>query len=222
MNKEVTTSPRENKSAKIKLSILQTTLSLIGKKSFDKVHVNQICEIVGISKVTFFKYFPQKEDILRYYLRVWSFERCVELSRDHKSGIEGIRFLFEKVCQSYERNPGIMLGLIGYISHLKLPIRPYPFKSVEREMMFPEIENISEISILSLDQLFENFILEAILKKEITRTSNTKQLVHLLDTILYGTIMTAHIHQVQFPSVLFKHNVTSVLESLRQSELYIA
>jgi len=210
---------RENKAATLKVSILQSTIELIGKKSFDKIHVNQICEVVGISKVTFFKYFPQKEDILLYYLRVWCFHRCVELSAEHKKGIEGIRYLFEKLSISYERNPGMFLGLISYLNRSDMPIRPFPLKRAERELFYPDIEKISEIDTLSLDQLFENFLLEAIFAKEITRTSNTKQLVLLLNSILYGTIMTVHLQQVEYPARLFKQNVNTLLDALRFGEL---
>jgi AcrR family transcriptional regulator len=216
MSNSIYSPVRENKSARIKLSILQATNTLIGKNSFDKVHVNQICEIVGISKVTFFKYFPQKEDILLYYLRVWCFHRCVELSEEPKRGVNGVRFLFEKIAQTYEQNPGMLLGLISYLGRLDMPFRPYPLKLAERELLYPQYENIGEIDMLSMDQMMENFLLEAILDKEITGTSNTKQLVEMFDSVLYGTILTAHVRQVEFPSILFKTNVNNLLEAQGQ------
>jgi AcrR family transcriptional regulator len=222
MNNKKPSLLRETKASKIRLSVLQTTLNLIGNSSFDKVHVNQICEVVGISKVTFFKYFPQKEDILLYYIRVWSFHRCVELSIEHKKGIEGIRFLFDKVSQSYERNSGIFLGLVSYLNRLDMPVRPFPLKGIERQMLYPEVENISEIDTLSLDQLFENFLLEAIFNKEITRNSDTKQLLQLMNSVLYGTIMTVHIQQVELPSIVFRQNVDILLESLRSDVMSFA
>lgn len=215
----IPTTPRDNKTASVKISILQSTLNLIGKNSFEKVHVNDICEKVEISKVTFFKYFPQKEDILLYYLRVWSFDRAVELSRDPKTGADGIRFLFNKVCQSYDNWPGMWLGAIGYFTKLDMPVKPFPLKSAERKLLYPDFENVENIEMRSLDQLFENFLLEAIFHKEITRTSDVRQLVELLDTILYGTIMTAHVKNVEYKSHLFKHNVDAVLDSLGQGEM---
>ena len=53
-------------------------MKLIGKKSFDDLYVDDICEKVKISKVILFKYFPTKEDILSYYFRIWCFWRLVE------------------------------------------------------------------------------------------------------------------------------------------------
>ena len=215
MMKYTIPSVRENKTARIKISILNASLELIGKKSFDHVHVSQICSLVGISKVTFFKYFHQKEDILRYYYKVWSFHRAVELSKDHKSGLTGIRYLFDCVSLSYSKYPGVFLGLYSYLCKLEMPVRPFSMKIAERTLLYPEIENISEIESLSLDQLFENFLLEAIFNKEITRTGNVKQLLHMLDTILFGTILTAHVKLSEPSPLLFKQNLEMFLESLR-------
>ena len=55
---------RKEKAARIKVQVLDQTLRLIGKKSFDDLYIEDLCAKVKISKVTLFKYFPQKEDIL--------------------------------------------------------------------------------------------------------------------------------------------------------------
>ena len=55
---------RKEKAARLKVQVLDHTLKLIGKKSFDDLYIDDLCAKVKISKVTLFKYFPQKEDIL--------------------------------------------------------------------------------------------------------------------------------------------------------------
>ncbi len=211
-------SVRENKSARIKLSVLNSTLEIIEKKSFEHVHVNQICEMVDISKVTFFKYFPQKEDILLYYFKVWCFHRAVELSIEHKSGLGGVRFLFDSVAKSYNSHPGLFLGLVGYLSRLEMPARPFPLKHADRKLLYPQFDNINEIEMLSLDQLFENFVLEAIFSKEITKTGDVKKIVMMLDSILFGSIVTAHIRQAELAPLIFRQNLDQFLDSLNEME----
>jgi AcrR family transcriptional regulator len=211
-------SVREKKSARIKISILSATIEIIGKGSFDTIHVNQICDIAGVSKVTFFKYFPQKEDILLHYFKVWCFHRAVELSIDQKSGIEGIRYLFNSLAKSYTIHPGMFLGLLGYYTKLEMPVKPFPLKLAERQLIYPNVENIDEIDTLSLDQLFENFLLDAIFSKEITKTGDVKKLILLLDTVLYGSIAIAHLKQTDMAPLLFKQNLEQLLSSLRSPE----
>ena len=78
---------RKEKAARLKVQVLDQTLKLVGKKSFDDLYVDDICAKVKISKVTLFKYFPQKEDILTYYFRIWCLGRTVELIQKPKEGI---------------------------------------------------------------------------------------------------------------------------------------
>ena len=70
---------RKEKAARLKLAILDEAQRLIAKRPFEDLFVEDICARVKISKVTFFKYFPQKEDLLLYHLRIWCLNRAVEL-----------------------------------------------------------------------------------------------------------------------------------------------
>src|SRR5690349_24754104 len=106
---------RKEKAAKLKIQVLDQTLKLIGKKSFDDLYVDDICDKVKISKVTLFKYFPQKEDILLYYFRVWCLGRSVELVQKPKEGIQCVYMLLDKLAEEFDERPGLMLSLVAYL-----------------------------------------------------------------------------------------------------------
>jgi AcrR family transcriptional regulator len=116
---------RKEKAARLKLSVLDHTIRLIGKKSFDDLYVDEICEKVKISKVTLFKYFPTKEDILLYYFRVWCLKRAVELRDKPREGMAGITYLFDKLSEEAEMYPGIILSLFAYMADLRRPPKPF-------------------------------------------------------------------------------------------------
>ncbi|HEY5826689.1 MAG TPA: helix-turn-helix domain-containing protein, partial [Cyclobacteriaceae bacterium] len=153
---------RKEKAARLKLSVLDNTLKLIGKKSFDDLYVEEICEKVKISKVTLFKYFPQKEDILLYYFRIWCLNRAVELRDKPKEGMQGVTYLFDKLSEDCEDHPGIILSLFAYLADLRRTPKPFPVKLEEKRFLFPDREDIQNIDIQSVDQMFEKFALEAI------------------------------------------------------------
>ena len=88
---------RKEKAARIKVQILDQMLKLIGKKSFDDLYIDDLCAKVKISKVTLFKYFPQKEDILLYFFRVWCLARLTDLAAKPREGLQAIYFLFDKL-----------------------------------------------------------------------------------------------------------------------------
>ncbi|HRW99364.1 MAG TPA: TetR/AcrR family transcriptional regulator [Cyclobacteriaceae bacterium] len=205
---------RKEKAARLKLSVLEQTLKLVGKKSFDEVLVDDICTKTKISKVTLFKYFPQKEDILLYYFRVWCLRRAVELNEKPKEGMAGITFLFDKLSEDCEAHPGVILSLFAYLADLRRPPKPFPVKVEEKKFLYPDKPDIASIDIQSVDQMFEKFTLEAIFKKEITKSASTRDITHLLTTIFYGSVVTAHIQQISNLKFFFRKNVELVTKGL--------
>lgn len=193
---------RKEKAARLKVHVLDNTLKLIGRKSFDDLYVDDICDKVKISKVTLFKYFPQKEDILLYYFRIWCLTRCVEFSQKPKEGLQGIYYLFDKFSEEFDERPGFMLSLMGYLADAKRPPKPFPVKVEEKKLIFPEVENIASVEILSLDQMLEKFVLESIFKKEITKSISTRDITNVISSLMYGGVLVAHLNQ-QNPAKLF-------------------
>ncbi len=205
---------RKEKAARLKLSVLDHTLKLIGKKSFHDLYIEEICSKVKISKVTLFKYFPQKEDILLYYFRVWCLKRAVEFRDKPKEGVAGITFLFDKLAEDCETHPGIIQSLFAYLSDLRRPPKPFPLKVEEKRLLFPDIADIHLVEIQSLDQMFEKLTLEAIFKKEVTKSASTRDLSNLLTTVFYGSVITAHMQQISPVKFFFRKNVEMVLKGL--------
>lgn len=205
---------RRAKAARLKIQILETTLKLIGKKSFADLYVDEICSRVKISKVTFFKYFPQKEDILLYYYRLWCLARTVELRDKKKEGFQGIYYLFDRASEDCEQYPGMMLGLVGYLTDFRRPPKPYPVKREEKKLLYPDVPDVQSLEILSVNQLMANFTLEAMLKKEITRSSSTNEIASALITVFYGSIIVLHVNQQSPARMFFRRNLETVLRGL--------
>jgi AcrR family transcriptional regulator len=206
---------RKEKAARLKVQVLEHTLKLIGKKAFDDIYVEDICEKVKISKVTFFKYFPQKEDVLLYHFRIWCLSRSVELRQKPKDGLQGVYYLLDKLSEECENHPGLMLSLIGYLSDFKRPPKPFPVKPEEKKLLFPDTEDIISVEILSLDQMLEKFTLEAIFKKEITKSSSTRDITNLFNTIFLGSIITAHLNQQSPQKLFFRRNIDNLVKGLQ-------
>jgi AcrR family transcriptional regulator len=205
---------RKEKAARLKLTVLDQTLKLIGKKSFDDLFVDEICEKAKISKVTLFKYFPQKEDILLYFFRLWCLRRAVELHEKPKEGVQGILFLFDKLSEDCENHPGIILSLFAYLADLRRAPKPFPVKAEEKKLIYPNLPEVASIDIQSVDQMFEKFALETIFKKEVTRTTSTRDVTNILTTIFYGSVLTAHINQMNNLKFFFRRNVELALKGL--------
>ena len=206
---------RKEKTALLKVRILESMLKLVGKKPFEDLYVDDLCAKVKISKVTFFKYFPKKEDLLLYFFRIWCLNRAVELRNKPKEGMDAIYYLCDQLSESCERYPGVMLSLLGYLSDTKRAIKPFPVKIEEKRICYPEQSDIHEIEILSLNQMLEKFTLEAIFRKEITRGFVVKDISNLLLTTLLGSIVTSHINQISALKFFFRKNIELLVTGLR-------
>jgi len=206
---------RKEKSARLKVNILEQTLKHVGKRSFDDLYVDDICDKVKISKVTFFKYFPLKEDVLMYYLRIWCLHRAVELKDKPKEGLQGIYYLFERVADEFEQRPGVLLGMVGYLADMKRAIKPFPVKPEEKQLLYPQFGDIQQLEIQSLEQMLERFTLEAIFKKDITKTTATREVTNVLMANLLGSVISAHISQASSPRIFFKRNIEWMLKGLQ-------
>lgn len=205
---------RKEKAARLKVHVLENTLKLVGKKSFDDLYVEDLCAKVKISKVTFFKYFPQKEDVLLYYLRIWCLSRAVDLEAKPKEGVQGLYFLFDKMSELCETHPGLALGLVGYLADMRRPNKAFPVKVEEKRFFFPNHSNITSVEMLSLDQMFEKFTLEAIFKKEITKTSSTRDITNLLMTTFLGTVVAAHVNHLSNYKQFFRKNLDLLIKGI--------
>jgi hypothetical protein len=71
------------------------------------------------------------------------------------------------------------------------------------------------LEIQSLDQMLEKFTLEAIFRKEITKSSSTRDISNLFTTILLGSIVTGHINQLSPLKFFFRKNIDLVLKGLQ-------
>jgi hypothetical protein len=103
---------------------------------------------------------------------------------------------------------------VAYLSDMSRSLKPFPLKAEEKKLLFPAMKDIQLIEIQSLDQMFEKFSLEAIFRKEITKTTSTRDITNSLMAIFYGSILTAHINQISPVKMFMRKNLELLLKGL--------
>lgn len=186
---------RDRKKARTKLNLLQAGLNLIGEGTFRNVFVEDICQQAEVSKVTFFKFFPQKEDMLIYFMSVWQAECYVELEETPKRGWAAVRHIFAKVADQAKSQPGIMLSLISFLSEQKMHPWIPVLSDSELQLLFPNREDFSAIAASTLDTLFRRCVKEAREDGELSERLTEEEAVALLFTTFYGSYLSAHLCQ---------------------------
>ena len=76
---------RIQNAAHIRYKIINYVSQACQTRDFSKIHVTEICQAANISKVTFFKYFDHKEDVLMLYKTIVCTCRIIKKLRDNRA-----------------------------------------------------------------------------------------------------------------------------------------
>src|SRR6185503_18834773 len=104
---------------------------------------------------------------------------------------------------------------IAYLSNPKRSPKPFPLKSEEKKLLFPQFPDILAVEVQSVDQMIEKFALEAVFKKEVTKITSTRDVTNLLTSLFYGSMITAHLNQISPLKIFLRRNVESALKGLQ-------
>ncbi|MGG4094673.1 TetR/AcrR family transcriptional regulator [Paenibacillus lautus] len=184
---------RELKKAKNKIALYEAALSLMSDRMFSQVMAEDICRRAEISKVTFFKFYQRKEDLLIYFMRVWLTERVIEIDTEGKKGFQAFRHLLSQVANEHQLRPGMMPSLISFLAEQNMqPCMP-ELSSAEVSLLFPGHEEAGSKSPNMYD-LFQQFMKEEEQAGRLNKTFTLEQAVQICFTIFYGAFLTAQLY----------------------------
>jgi hypothetical protein len=205
---------RNIKKARIKLNILNTTLDMLNDKAFDDILINEICEHLEISKVTFHNYFPQKQELLIYFMQVWCFHRTVEKKQSSIIGFTALSNLFQKASDTPNAS-FIMLSLANMFTHYQSQVLDQDLSGAEKHLLYPTIPGIETISTIDLDQMIFAHLNEAVQIGEIPPNTNLIKPMRILLDIFYGTPIISQIYHEHNLSQEYKTRLDLVFYALR-------
>src|SRR5437868_4475024 len=138
---------REKKFARVRLAILSAALQLMKERSLAAISVREICELAQVAPATFFNYFPSKEDILVYYMQLWSIPVALQCRAvaAQRTVVDAIISVFDYTAREMEQHPRLMFEIIAYIAHATEPPHPPSLTRAERLLAFPDLPGAEEI-----------------------------------------------------------------------------
>lgn len=109
---------RARKAADLKIRLVDLLTEELEHKGFHEVRVEDLCERVMISKVTFFRYFPTKDSLLWYHDSVWTYRVKAECLLKGLEGVDALRFLFRDMAWHINRHGNLFAYFFGISSLL--------------------------------------------------------------------------------------------------------
>jgi len=180
---------RERKAAKLKLELVDILSEELKTQSFQEINVETLCEKAMISKVTFYNYFPEKDDIMRYFLSIWVYRSIVDCHRMKKQGFAAIRYLFEDMINDMNTNPNLYGNMISMV--IRKPNFNYvdDLTLAERAAIYPN-EELQTLDVkLSMGKFIEKQCTIAIAAGEITDAYSPKDLSLMIGSLLHGSCL---------------------------------
>ena len=180
----------DERKVRIKITLLEITLKQLGQVKFEDINIKDICEEADISKVTYFKYFPNKGDILLYFMTIWSYQLEVEIKEKALTGVRAIEYAFQRVLR-IDNCMNLMMGLIGFISKMTVKPNKHNLSRLEKQTLFPKMNsNNYAMEGKKIDAFFRYHLIEAKKANELPNDSSIDDTVIKLLTVFYGTPFT--------------------------------
>lgn len=179
---------REKKFARVRLAILSAALQLMKERSLADISVREICDVAQVAPATFFNYFPSKEDVLVYYMQLWSIPvtlQCRAVAAQ-RTVLDAIITVFDYTAREMEQYPRLMFEIIAYIAHATEPPHLPSLTRAERLLAFPDLPGAEDIEPQSIDELFTAQLKHAVRAGELPSPLSTEAVALLLKTIFYG------------------------------------
>jgi len=179
---------RQKKFARVRLAILSAALKLMQERPLATISVREICDVAQVAPATFFNYFPSKEDVLVYYMRLWSIPvtlQCRAVAAQ-RTVFDAVVAVFDYTAREMEQYPRLMFEIIAYIAHATEPPHPPALTRAERLLAFPDLPGAEEVEPQSIDELFTAQLQQAVRAGELPSSLETEAVARLLKTIFYG------------------------------------
>ena len=179
---------REKNYARVRLAILSAALQLMKEYSLAAISVREICEEAQVAPATFFNYFPSKEDVLVYYMQLWSIPvtlQCRAVAAQ-RTALDAVVTVFDYTAREMEQYPRLMFEIIAYIAHATEPPHPPTLTRVECLLAFPGLAEAEDVEPQSIDELFTAQLKQAVCAGELPSSLETEAVALLLKTIFYG------------------------------------
>lgn len=181
---------REKKHAKTKLAIMNAFMERLKQRRFDDISIKKVCEDAEVAEGTFFNYFPEKIDVICYYVRLMTLKTIWKARKSVSSGryLPLIEALFNQLSQELDNDKLTYQILAALLAQSERP-KNIAVSELEKSMAFPDCPGIEETPAVVLDEWFTECVSRARKNGELPLKTRVNDVVVSLMTIISGTLL---------------------------------
>ncbi|MFA5116174.1 MAG: TetR/AcrR family transcriptional regulator [Candidatus Omnitrophota bacterium] len=188
---------REKKSARTKIAIMNAFMERLKDKRYEDISIREVCLDAEVAEGTFFNYFPEKIDILSYYLYLMTSKMIWKAGA--KASASGylalVESLFKQLSEEWSNSNLAYQILSVLIAQSKRP-KKILFSGFEKKLVFPDCPGIEETPSVILDEWLRVCVIQARKSGELSPKINVDDVVVSLITIITGTLLALRFENV--------------------------
>ncbi len=179
---------RPRKFAQTKLALLNAAMARLDDAPLEAVQVKDLCEDADISQASFFNYFPQKTDLLVYFVQLWTLDMAwhVQALGGGASAKDRIQCIFAATARQAAEHPGVMAEVLAGQARLTKPPVVEELTVAERLLAFPGREGLEALPSRGLDSLLPELLADAVARGELPPRTDVTQAFLGLSALFFG------------------------------------
>ncbi len=181
---------REKKHARTKVGLMNAFMDRLKKSWFDDISIKEVCRVAEIAEGTFFNYFPEKIDVIGYYLQLLTLKMIWKAKQEIPVGknLPLINSIFSQLGEELAHVNVIYQILSVLLLQSEKP-KKVEISDLEKKLAFPDQEGIENGSSKMLDTWFKECLGAARKNGELPSKTNIDDVQVALMTILSGTLI---------------------------------
>lgn len=189
---------REKKHARTRLSIVKAFVRRLRTSRYDDISIRELCRSMEISEGTFFNYFPEKLDIINYYMTllllkiVWVGRREIPPGRP----LDLIDEVFVKLAAELH-NANLGYQLISIMVNQQERPKGIDIPPLEKQLAFPRYPGIENSPTIDINHFFNDCLREARRQGDLSDSADSADIVVSLMTIMGGTLLAAKFEKIE-------------------------
>ncbi|MCK9603217.1 MAG: TetR/AcrR family transcriptional regulator [Candidatus Omnitrophica bacterium] len=206
---------REKKHARTKLAIVNTFIKRLEKSRFEDISIREICRSVEVSEGTFFNYFPEKIDIVNYYMHLIFLETVWKAQRDagQKKSLPLINAIFERMSERMD-NINILYQIISVMLIQQEKPKVVDIPDIERYIAFPDYIGIENIPAVFIEDFLRACLKKAARDGELPKDIKIEDVLVSLMAILGGTLLTTKLTGIKDCAYQYKRQLQLLWKGL--------
>jgi AcrR family transcriptional regulator len=182
---------RERKAAATRMAIERSLRERLGRTPLAEILVDDLAADAGVSRMTFFNYFPTKEHAVDFLMVAWMFGIEEDIATRGLRGVEAIELVFASTGDQVQRNPEVLRRVHSYFAGRPVD-RPLPVLTAADRLALAGGRAPTVEQPVGLGRLFIRLSEEADAAGEIELRGSSYELAHMLGAVLHGTSAVGH------------------------------